>query len=362
MSHPFPPHLFEPFKMRGVRLRNRIGVSPMCQYSAQDGIPNDWHLVHLASRAVGGAGLVMAEATGVVADGRISPGCTGLWNDHQAEAWARITRVVASHGSVPGIQLGHAGRKASTTVPWKGDAPLAESDGGWVPVGPSPIAYTDAHQTPHELTDQEIAGVVRAFQTAAVRAVAGGFRMVELHGAHGYLLHSFHSPLTNHRRDRWGGDFAGRTRLTREVVRAVRSAWPDDLPLAMRLSASDWVDGGWTIEDSIELARLLRSDGVDLIDASSGGIERGIAIPVEPGYQVDFARRIRAEADIATAAVGMITDPAQADDLIRSGAADIVMLAREMLRDPYWPRTAAVALGQQDALDVPRQYATAWPA
>lgn len=353
--------LFSPLTLRGVQLRNRIGVSPMCQYSATDGVPDDWHLVHLVSRAVGGAGLVMAEATGVVPEGRITPGCTGLWNDTQQQGWARITRSVTGHGAVPAIQLGHAGRKSSTSVPWEGDVPLAPEAGGWTPVGPSAIPFTDQHAVPHELGEDDIEQLVDAFRSAARRALDAGFRLVELHGAHGYLMHSFHSPLANHRTDRWGGDFAGRTRFTRTVARAVREVWPDELPLAIRLSATDWTRDGWTVDDSVALARVLVDDGVDLVDASSGGIQRGIEIPTGPGYQVDCARRIRAEAGVATAAVGMISEPAQANEIVTSGAADLVLLAREMLRDPYWPRRAAVELGRREALAIPRQYLTAWP-
>lgn len=354
------PDLFDPVALRGVTLRNRLGVAPMCQYSAEDGVPGDWHLVHLASRAVGGNGLVIAEATAVVPEGRISPGCLGIWDDEQVEAFARITSLVRAHGAVPGLQLAHAGRKASTAVPWRGEGPLAPEEGAWEVVAPSPLPFDDGFPVPHELTRDEIAQLVGAFRAGAERALAAGFRLIELHAAHGYLLHSFHSPVSNRRTDGYGGDLLGRTRVTREVVDAVREVWPDELPLAVRLSASDWLDGGWTIDESVELSRLLRDAGVDLIDCSSGGAAPGVRIPLAPGYQVPFAERIRREAQVATAAVGLITEPAQAQAIVAEGRADVVLMARESLRDPYFPRRAAAELGRLARLETPVQYARAW--
>jgi 2,4-dienoyl-CoA reductase-like NADH-dependent reductase (Old Yellow Enzyme family) len=354
------PKLFDELQLRGVRLRNRIGVAPMCQYSAGDGVPDDWHLVHLASRAVGGNGLVIAEATAVVPEGRISPGCLGIYDDAQTEAFARITRLIEQHGAVPALQIGHAGRKASTGVPWEEPGPLGEADGGWRVVGPSPLAFDDGYQIPRELSATEIAALVTAFRGSAERALAAGFRLLELHAAHGYLMHSFHSPISNRRDDEYGGTFENRIRFTREIVRAVREVWPDELPLAIRLSASDWIEGGWTIDDSVALSALLREEGIDLVDCSSGGTARGVEIPSTPGYQVPFAERIRTETGMPTAAVGLITDPHQADAIVAEGRADIVLLAREALRDPYWPRRAAAVLGADRQVDVPQQYAGAW--
>ena len=338
--------LYEPLTLRGVTMRNRIGVSPMCEYSSSDGFADDWHLVHLGSRAVGGAGLVIAEATGVTADGRISPFDLGIYRDEHVEMLSRITRFIAAQGAVPGMQLSHAGRKASTDAPWRGGKPLAPEDGGWRPIhAPSAIAFSDRSPVPEALDRGGIARVVTAFCDAARRALAAGFQVIELHGAHGYLLHEFLSPLSNHRTDEYGGSFENRIRLFVEVTDAVRSVWPDSLPLMARFSGTDWVPGGWDVEQSIELARVLASRGVDLIDCSSGGIVPGVKIPVGPGYQVELAERIRRDTPIATAAVGLITDPAQADDIVRSGKADMVFLARQLLRDPYWPLHAAKTLG-----------------
>lgn len=353
-------NLFDPLKLRGVTLRNRIGVASMCQYSAVEGVPNHWHLVHLGSRAVGGAGLVISEATSVTADGRISPGDTGLYSDAQIEAWAPITHFIAEAGAVPGVQLAHAGRKASTDVPWRGGAPVGATQGGWSPVvAPSAVAFREGHAVPTALTLGGIAAVVAAFRGAAERALAAGFQLAEVHAAHGYLLHQFLSPLSNQRADAYGGDFENRTRIVREVVAAVREVWPERLPLLVRISATDWADsGGWTVEDSVALARQLRPLGVDLIDVSSGGSLPNATIPVAPGFQVPFAARIRREADIATAAVGLITGADQAQAIIESGEADLVLLARELLRDPYWPYHASVALGRP--LPAPDQYARAW--
>ncbi|MDB4949602.1 MAG: oxidoreductase [Gemmatimonadetes bacterium] len=338
--------LFTPLKMRGVTLRNRVGVSPMCQYSCAGGMATDWHLVHLGSRAVGGAGIVIAEATAVTADGRISPGDLGLWTDAHAEPLARCATFIEQNGAVPGIQLAHAGRKASTAAPWLGGRYLAPEEGGWRPIhAPSEVPFSASAPVPQALDAEGIRGVTEAFADAARRALDAGFRVVELHAAHGYLLHQFLSPLSNHREDEYGGSFENRTRLLREMVRAVRGVWPDSLPLWVRLSATDWAEGGWDVEQSVELARVLGPLGVDLVDCSSGGMVPGVKIPLGPGYQVDFAERIRREGGIATAAVGLITAPEQADAIVRAGQADVVLLARQMLRDPYWPLHAARHLG-----------------
>ena len=352
--------LFAPLDLRSISLRNRIGVAPMCQYRATDGLANAWHHVHLVSRAVGGNALVCTEATAALPEGRISPACLGLWNEQQTEALAPSVAELRGHGAVPAVQLAHAGRKASTAPPSQGGGPVAAEHGGWPVVGASPLPFDDGAPVPLELTPEGIAEVVAAFRAAATRALAAGFQLIEVHAAHGYLLHSFHSPLTNHRTDGYGGDLRGRTRLTREVVAGIREVWPDALPLAVRLSVTDWVPGGWTEDESVELSRWLAEDGVDLIDCSSGGAVPGVRIPLEPGYQVPFAARIRSEVGIATAAVGLITEPEQAERIVAGGEADMVLLARESLRDPYWPRRAAVALGAQDRLAVPDPYARGW--
>ena len=351
-------HLFDPYPQRALTLRNRIVVSPMCQYSATDGLPDDWHLVHLGSRAVGGAAAVIAEATAVSAEGRISPGDTGIWNDAQSEAWARIAGFITREGAVAGIQLAHAGRKASCAAPWDGGKGLAPEQGGWTPVAPSALRFDDHNPLPRALDDAGIAEVVADFVAAARRALAAGFQLVEIHAAHGYLLHSFLSPLSNRREDRYGGSFDNRTRVLREVVEGVRTVWPEHLPLWLRISASDWADGGWDIEQSVRLARLLPAHGVDLVDVSSGGLVPTARVPSGPNYQVPFAARIRREAAVATGAVGLITEPAQADAIVRNGEADVVLLARELLRDPYFPRCAAHALGA--SIDPPLQYRRAW--
>ena len=355
-----PAHLFAPLVQRGVTLRNRIVVSPMCQYMARDGAADDWHLVHLGGLAAGGAGAVIAEATAVLPEGRISPADLGLWADRQVEPLARICRYIAQRGAVPGIQLAHAGRKASTAAPWAGGGPLDASGGGWPAqvTAPSAVPFSPAHPTPQAMDTAAIGALVAAFAAAAGRALAAGCRIVEIHAAHGYLLHQFLSPLSNRRDDGYGGSFAGRTRLVREVVAAVRAAWPEELPLWVRLSATDWVEGGWTIGESVDLARELAPLGVDLVDCSSGGASPEARIPVAPGFQVPFAARIRAEAGIATGAVGLITEPAQADAIVREGRADVVLLARALLRDPHWPLRAAGALGQ--TLPVPAPYARAF--
>ncbi|HEY5489905.1 MAG TPA: NADH:flavin oxidoreductase/NADH oxidase [Gemmatimonadaceae bacterium] len=354
------PGLFDPLPLRGVTLHNRITVSPMCQYSASDGRANDWHFVHYASRAVGGAGLVIMEATAVTPEGRISPQDLGLWSDEQVEPLARIVRFIHQQGSVAGIQLAHAGRKASTLRPWDGIGTAPPSAGGWANiVAPSAVPFAEGDVTPRALGEGDIAGVVRAFAAAAQRALAAGFRVVEVHAAHGYLLHQFLSPLSNQRTDRYGGSFENRTRLVVEVARAIRAVWPDELPLFVRVSATDWVDGAWDVAQTVELARTLKRCGVDLVDCSSGGNVSGVKIPLVPGYQVPFAERVRREAGIATGAVGLITDAVQADQIIRSGQADLVLLAREMLRDPYWPLRAARELGQP--VTWPAQYLRAAP-
>jgi 2,4-dienoyl-CoA reductase-like NADH-dependent reductase (Old Yellow Enzyme family) len=353
-------NLFEPLKLRQVTLRNRIAVSPMCQYSAVDGAPTHWHLVHLGSRAIGGAGLVMAEASAVSAEGRISPADAGIYLDTHVDAWAPITRFIAEAGAVPGIQLAHAGRKASTDLPWHGGKPLTPEQGGWSPVvSPSSLPFDLGYPVPHALDKAGIRAVIEDFRTAARRALAAGFQLIEIHAAHGYLLHAFHSPLSNQRTDEYGGNLNNRVRLLREVVSAIREVWPERLPLLVRISATDWADsGGWDIEQSIDLARMLKPLGVDLIDVSSGGSLPKVRIPVGPGFQVPFARRIRAEAGIATGAVGVITQPAQAQQIIQTGDADLVLLARELLRDPYWPYRAAKALKLE--IPAPVQYQRAW--
>jgi 2,4-dienoyl-CoA reductase-like NADH-dependent reductase (Old Yellow Enzyme family) len=348
-------HLFCPLALRGVTLRNRIAVSPMCQYSATEGRANDWHLVHLGARAVGGAAMVLFEATAVEPRGRISPADLGLWDDAQIESLARIVRFVEAQGAVPGLQLAHAGRKASVRPPWdQGGAPLAPAEGGWTTVGPSAIPFADGHAPPRALEAREIPGLVRAFAEAARRAAAAGFRAIEIHAAHGYLLHQFLSPLSNRRDDPWGGSFENRTRLAREVVSAARAEWPERLPLLVRISATDWVDGGWDVEQTVALSRALGALGVDLVDVSSGGLAAQAKVPAGPGYQTGFAERIRREGGVRTGAVGMITSPEQADHVIRTGQADLVLLARELLRDPHFPLRAARALGQDGPW--PRQY------
>lgn len=352
-------HLFSPLDIRGTRLRNRITVSPMCQYSSEDGFANDWHLVHLGSRAIGGAALVFTEAAAVEARGRISPQDLGIWKDEQIEPLSRATRFITQHGSVPGIQLAHAGRKASTRPPWEGGSFILPRDGGWQPVAPSAVPFRPTDPAPVALSGGEIRAVIDAFAAAAQRSLAAGFRVIEIHGAHGYLLHEFLSPLSNFREDEYGGSFENRIRLLCGVVDAVRSVWPEENPLFVRISSSDWLEGGWTIEDSVALAARLKTMGVDLIDCSSGGNVPHAKIPLSPGYQVPFASRIRSEAGIRTGAVGLITTPDQADAIIWQGEADLVLLAREMLRDPYWPIHAALPLGEK--AEVPVQYARAFP-
>ncbi|MCL4821003.1 MAG: NADH:flavin oxidoreductase/NADH oxidase [Vicinamibacteria bacterium] len=339
-------HLFAPFTQRSVTLRNRVGISPMCQYSSVDGRANDWHLAHLGARAIGGAGLVCVEATAVSPEGRISPHDMGLWDDAQVEPLARIAAFVEAHGAVSAIQLAHAGRKASVARPWDGSGFLAPSAGGWQTVAPSALPFREGDGVPRALDAGGLQEVVADFAQAARRARRGGFRVAEIHGAHGYLLHQFLSPLSNRREDGWGGDFDGRVRLALAVAEAVRSEWPAELPLWFRVSATDWAEGGWSADETVELARRLHARGVDLVDCSSGGLVPHAKIPLGPGYQVPFARRVRAEAGVATAAVGLITEPAQADAIVRTGDADVVLIARASLRDADWPRHAAAVLGQ----------------
>ncbi|MFI1192632.1 NADH:flavin oxidoreductase/NADH oxidase [Micromonospora sp. NPDC020750] len=351
--------LFTPLALRAVTLPNRVALAPMCQYSAgPDGLPTDWHRVHLGTRAVGGVGLVITEATAVVPEGRISPQDTGLWSGAHVDAWRPVTAFVAAQGAVPAVQLAHAGFKASTYRPWaehRGGVPDAE--GGWTPVGPGAEPFVPEYRVPTALDEAGLAGVVEAFATAAGRAVDAGFAAVEIHAAHGYLLHEFLSPLTNHRADGWGGDPAGRMRLTLAVARAVRAAVGENVPVLARISATDWTEDGWTVEDSVVLAGELAAAGVDLVDASSGGASARAAIPVGPGYQVPLAARIRREAGVPTGAVGLIVEPEQAEQIVAGGEADLVLLGRELLRDPYWPRRAAAKLGA--APSWPAQYARA---
>lgn len=351
--------LFTSFQLRSVVFSNRIGVSPMCEYSSEDGFANDWHLVHLGARAQGGAGLVMVEASAVTPEGRISIGDLGIWKDEHIEKLAQIVRFIHSQGARAGIQLAHAGRKASMTVPFGGERLLKPEEGRWQTVAPSAIPFSESYSVPKALDEAEIAGVVSAFADAAKRADAAGFDFVEVHGAHGYLLHEFLSPLANQRTDQYGGSFENRVRLPLEVVDAVRATWPEHLPLLMRISATDWAEGGWTPDESVELARKLREHGVDLVDVSSGGLVPHAKIPVGPGFQAPFAERVRKEAGVPTAAVGLITEPKQANEIVARGQADIVLLAREMLRDPYWAVHAAEALGEKTSWPV--QYLRAAP-
>ncbi len=343
-------HLFSPFKLRDLTIRNRVFVSPMCQYSSENGLPTDWHLVHLGSRAVGGAGLVMVEATAVAPEGRISPWDSGLWSAEHAQAFKRITRFIADQGATPAIQLAHAGRKASTDAPWRGGGPLTPEQGGWTTLGPSAIPFND-FPPPREMTHADIDAVVQQFEAAARWSLDAGFQVVEIHAAHGYLLHEFLSPLSNQRQDEYGGSFENRVRLVLRVTETVRAAWPERLPLFVRISATDWTEGGWDLEQSVELARLLKERGVDLIDCSSGGNVPHAKIPIAPGYQVPFAERIRREVGIATGAVGLIRRAEQAEQILALGQADAILLARPFLRDPYWPLHAAREL----KVDVP------WP-
>jgi 2,4-dienoyl-CoA reductase-like NADH-dependent reductase (Old Yellow Enzyme family) len=350
--------LFEALRLRELELKNRIGVSPMCEYSAKNGHPSSWHLVHLGSRAVGGAGLVITEATAVQAIGRISPADTGIYEDSHIASWKPIVDFIREHGAVAGMQLAHAGRKASTAAPWQGGAKVESKDGGWEPVAPSGVAFDASYAQPRALTIAEIDQIVEDFRAAAKRALAAGFQVVEVHGAHGYLAHEFLSPFSNQRKDEYGGSLDNRMRFPLRVAKAVREAWPEKWPVFVRISATDWKDGGWDLPQSIELCTRFKALGIDLIDVSSGGMLPGVKIPLGPGYQVKFAEAIRRAAGIATGAVGMLTDAVQAETVLSTGQADMVFLARELLRDPYWPRRAAQELGVK--IKPPVQYERAW--
>ena len=343
--------VFEPLTIRSIELKNRLAVSPMCEYSSVDGFANDWHLVHLGSRAVGGAALVIAEATAVSPEGRISPGDLGIWKDEHIEFLKRITSFITAQGAVPGIQLAHAGRKASHHVPWKGNKSLMPNEGAWQTLAPSAIPYAVGEPLPREMSLEDIQQCIAAFTAAAKRAVAAGFKVIELHAAHGYLINEFLSPLSNKRTDEYGGPFENRTRFLLQLVLATRKAIGEDLPLFVRISASDWVDGGWTIEDSIKLAGILKNNSVDLVDCSSGGISPEQKIPVRPLYQTAFAAQIKKQTAILTAAVGLITNITEATEILTSQQADLIMMARQFLRDPYFPLHAAKEL----KVDIP------WP-
>lgn len=344
--------LFEPLALRSITLRNRIAVSPMCQYSAREGMASDWHLVHLGTRAVGGAGAVIVEATGVSPEGRISPGCLGIWNDEQAGMLQRIASFVQTQGSVPGIQLAHAGRKASHHRPWEGGKPLQPAEGAWTTLAPSALPFKEGDPIPKAVSLSEIDGIISRFREAARRALEAGFQIIEIHAAHGYLINEFLSPLSNQRGDEYGGSFDNRVRLLLQIVDAIRSVWPEQLPLFVRISATDWVVGGWSIEESVALARILKTKGVDLVDCSTGGLSPLQKIPAAPSYQVPFSSKIRREAGIATGAVGLITNAQQAEDILKYQQADLILLGRQMLRDPYFPLRAAEELG----VEIP------WPA
>lgn len=346
--------LFAPIKIRTLEIRNRIFVSPMCQYSCANGVPELWHMVHLGSRAVGGAGLVMVEATAVCPEGRISPGDCGLWNETQIEAFAPIVDFISSQGAIPAIQLGHAGRKASTEPPWLGGKSVPPDAGGWQPVAPSALAFSAERPPPHALTTIDIEGICHAFEQATERALKAGFKVVEVHMAHGYLLHQFLSPLSNKRDDQFGGSLENRLRLPLQLAERVRRIWPDHLPVMVRISATDWLDGGWDLAQSVQLCKELKSLDIDLIDCSSGGLVADAVIPAGPGFQVPFATRIKEATGMSTGAVGLITSPVQAEQIISTGQADVVFLARELLRDPYWPLHAADEL--QVDLSWPVQY------
>jgi 2,4-dienoyl-CoA reductase-like NADH-dependent reductase (Old Yellow Enzyme family) len=348
-------HLFSPLKIKSVEFKNRIAVSPMCEYSSVDGFANDWHLVHLGSRAVGGSALVMTEATAVSAEGRISYGDLGIWKDEHIEKLKQITDFIHKQGGVAGIQLAHAGRKASHEVPWKGGTQIpSDKENGWKALAPSGLPFIESEEAPVELDKQGIEKVKADFKAAASRALKAGFKVIELHAAHGYLMNEFYSPLSNQRNDEYGGIFENRIRLLTEVIASIKQVWPNDYPLFVRISSTDWMEGGWTIDDSIALAKILKDKGVDLVDCSSGGNVATAKIPLKPGYQVEFAEKIRKQTGILTGAVGLITEPVQADQIIQSGQADIVLLARELLRDPYFPLRAAHKLGHE--VKWPSQY------
>ncbi|MBS1689225.1 MAG: NADPH dehydrogenase NamA [Bacteroidetes bacterium] len=334
-------HLFQPLKIRDIELKNRIVVSPMCQYSSEDGFANDWHFVHLGSRAVGGAALVLTEATAVMPEGRISPFDLGIWKDEHVEQLQRITNFITAQDAIPGMQLAHAGRKASKSQPWTGDKLIPRSEGGWKTVAPSSIPFGEDYDKPHELSVPEIEEIIDAFAAAAVRALTAGFKVIEIHAAHGYLINEFLSPLSNKREDEYGGSFENRIRFLLEIITAIRDVWPQSYPLFVRISASDWCAGGWTVEDSVKLATILKEHDVDLVDCSSGGVVPNVKIPAAPGYQVPFSEAVRKGSGILTGAVGIIITPEQAETIIATGQADIVLLARELLRDPYFPLRAA---------------------
>jgi 2,4-dienoyl-CoA reductase-like NADH-dependent reductase (Old Yellow Enzyme family) len=351
--------LFSPLRIKNITLKNRIAVSPMCQYSAVDGFANDWHLVHLGSRAVGGASLIISEAASVSPEARISPGDLGIWKDEHIEMLKRITGFIHEHGSIAGIQLAHAGRKASFNAPWNGPKQLSKEEGGWQTVAPSAIPFNESDITPIALSTEDIEQVKADFKAATIRAIAAGFKVIELHGAHGYLIHQFLSPLSNHRNDNYGGSFENRIRFLLELVERVQEEWPAENPLFVRLSATDWAEGGWTAEESVRLSAILKANGVDLIDVSSGGLAIQQQIPVFPGYQVQFAESIKEETGILTGAVGLITEAEQAESILENGQADLVFLAREFLRDPYFPLTASEKL--DGGLKWPVQYERAKP-
>jgi 2,4-dienoyl-CoA reductase-like NADH-dependent reductase (Old Yellow Enzyme family) len=353
------PHLFEPLTIKNITLRNRIGVSPMCMYSYQNGFSNDWQVIHLGARAAGGAGLIIAEATAIDPIGRITPYDVGIWSDAHIAPLERVTRVIKENGAVAGIQIAHAGRKAGSRRPWDIGKPRQPDElPSWQGVGPSPVAFNDDYEVPHELSLDEIRGVQDSFRVAAKRALAAGFEWLEIHAAHGYLLHSFYSPLSNQRTDEYGGSFENRIRFLLETVRAVREVWDERLPLTVRISGIDWADGGWNVEDSVDLAQRLKTDGIDLIDCSSGGGVAQAKVPAGPGYQVPISEAVRHGANILTAAVGLVTAPVQADEIIRNGRANLVLLGREMLRDPYWAMHAAQILKQP--APIPSQYLRAF--
>lgn len=351
--------LFSPLRLRGIEFKNRIFLSPMCQYSSEEGMPTDWHLVHLGSHAVGGVSLVMVEATGVSPEGRISPWDSGIWSDRHVQAFKRITAFIEGQGAVPGIQLAHAGRKASTDVPWRGEKPLAINEGGWQPLAPSPIPFGDTSPVPHEMTKEDLKEVISQFVAGTRRSMEAGFKVIEIHMAHGYLLHEFLSPISNQRMDEYGGSLQNRARFPLSAAKAVRESWPSGLPLFVRISCTDWVEGGWNLAQSVEFSRGLKEIGVDLIDCSSGGLVPHAKIPVGPGYQTPFAAEIRSRVGIATGTVGLITHPVQAEQILSTGQADVIFIARELLRDPYWPLHASKTLN----VDVswPSQYLRAKP-
>ena len=351
------PHLFRPLQLRSVTVRNRIMLSPMCQYSAEDGMPNDWHLVHLGARASGGAGIVCTEMTNTEARGRISPFCLGLWNDDQRDMFRRINAFIESSGAVPAIQLAHAGRKASANPPWEGSGPLRPSDGGWEAVGPSAVPVDENWPAPAALTEEGVREQIALFVAGARRAREAGFKILEVHAAHGYLFHQFLSPISNKRQDRYGGSFEGRIQFLVETVAAARTEWPEELPIFVRISATDWVEGGWTLDESVRLAQILREQGhVDLIDVSTGGLDPRQNMPIHPGYQVPFARAVKERAGIMTGAVGLIQSADMAEAIIANGDADLIILGRAMLADPIWPMRAAAALKAPDQVAWPRQY------